>query len=187
MAQITNKSSKIFINRFIAGTLLLGSSAIIATEVQVTSPLPNQEQDISNDKRKDLLDLRALLFQQSTGSKEALKESCRQLIRNKGIDLNTPICFITLLEGAILRCLEDTAEILIELSSEIKIPLGRKKGIGKKDGPSLLHIVTYSPKIMNEAWSFVRSARWSKIQKFLISMSKLGQTILDVPMHRKES
>jgi hypothetical protein len=58
---------------------------------------------------------------------------------------------MTLLEEAILCRLEDAAEILIELSSEIKIPLGRKKGIGKKDGPSLLHIATYSPKIMNEA------------------------------------
>jgi hypothetical protein len=88
------------------------------------------------------------------GDKEATKASCGQLIRDKGINLNMPIRFMTLLEEAILRRLEDAAEILIELSSEMKIPLGRKDGLGKKDGPSLLHIAAYTPKAMRDLLRF---------------------------------
>jgi hypothetical protein len=148
-----NKSNKIFINRFIAVTLLLGSSAIVFTKIQATQQ-PISGESIPPNNRKNLLELRALLFLKDIKNREAIKESCKQLIREKNIDLNMPICFMTLLEEAILRRLEDAAEILIELSVEEKIPLGRKNGLGKKDGPSLLHIATYNPKTMEDLLKF---------------------------------
>jgi hypothetical protein len=152
MKQIITKSSKLSINRCIAGTLLLGSSPIVTTKIQATQAPPAQtlpDQEINT--RKDLLDLRKRLFQKNIGNKEAMKALCRQLISDKAIDLNVPICAMTLLEEAILRRLEDAAEILIELSDEMEIPLGRKDALDQINGPSLLHIATYNPRIMNDA------------------------------------
>jgi hypothetical protein len=168
----------------------------MTTKIQATQALPaqelpdqepsNQEKNIPTNNRDGLLNLRALLFQKNIGDKEAMKASCGQLVQNKGIDLNMPICFMTLLEEAILRRFEDAAEILIELSDEMKIPLGRKDGLGKKDGPSLLHIATYSPKTMRDALELREKCEMVKKDTEVSDLYK--QTKRDhpsIPMHRQ--
>jgi hypothetical protein len=149
---IVHRFSKVFINQCVANSLFLVNCAIATTKVPLAQQLLHQEQAIPEDNRKNLLELRTFLFQKSIKEKrDEVKEFCKKLVREKGIDINNPIYSMTLLQEAILRRFEDAAEILInDLGASVKKSDPAQAGLGKQHGRSLslLHLATYNPDIM---------------------------------------
>jgi hypothetical protein len=106
-----------------AGVLLCGTTATITTKAQATEALPKQGENIPTNNRAGLLEIRERLFRPVIVNKDGVKASCEKIIKEKKIDLNVPLCSMTLLEEAILRRMEDAAVVLIELSIELGIDL----------------------------------------------------------------